>query len=189
MNTLSKEPQETAALFCIIAAHYTLYFMKAGIYAVSPLGDGCYRFVSEGRKGKFEMQIFITRDFGEPDHMLYNLAFGVWNHLTNEIDDSIEVRNGDMDGILATVGMTALNFLELNPEGFIYAEGSTAARTRKYQMGIAAHWADIPDKFRISGLPIETKNGPLKSPPTWEPFRVGTNYSAFLLHSNVVYLK
>ncbi|MCF0053518.1 hypothetical protein LXM25_25830 [Dyadobacter sp. LJ53] len=163
--------------------------MKANIYAVSPHGNGCWKFVSEGRRGRFEVRILFTRDFSEPDHKLYNLGFGVWNPLTREIDDSIEVRNGDMDRILATVGVTALNFLELNPDSFIYAEGSTAARTRKYQMGIAAYLADIPDIFRIKGLLIETKNGQLNPPPTWEPFRVGVNYRAFLLHSNVLYLK
>lgn len=163
--------------------------MKASIYTVSQFGDGCYKFFSDGRRGKFEMRILFTRDFSEPDYKLYNLAFGLWNPSTGEIDDSIEVRNGDMDRILATVGVTALKFLELNPDGFIYAEGSTSVRTRKYQMGIAAYRSDIPSNCEIMGLFIDSKIEEPHSRSSWEPFRVGVNYSAFLLHSKVLYLE
>jgi hypothetical protein len=161
--------------------HYIL--MKSSVYAVTRLGDSCYKFVSNGRRGSFEMRILFTRYLDEPEHALFNLAFGVWNPVTCEIDDSVEVRNGDMDRILATVGRAALMFLEENPEAYIYAEGSTLARTRKYQMGITANLTEILDGFALKGLPVKPANEDSDQEVSWERFRVGVNYSAFLLYA------
>src|SRR5688572_18026618 len=60
-----------------------------------------------------------------------------------------ELNNQDRDKILATVAAMVLEFTEHFPEVWVYAQGSTLARTRLYQMGIAAHWDDIDESQKF----------------------------------------
>jgi hypothetical protein len=53
----------------------------------------------------------------------------------------------------------------------VYAQGSTNARTRLYQMGISANWTQIEPILEIYGF---------KESVGWEPFQMGTNYEAFM---------
>jgi hypothetical protein len=50
-------------------------------------------------------------------------------------------------------------------------EGSTPARTRLYQMGIAKYYQEISEVFDIQGL--TENNG-------WGAFQIGNNYLALL---------
>jgi hypothetical protein len=54
----------------------------------------------------------------------------------------------------------------------VYAKGSTPARTRLYQMGISANWADIAPLLYVYGY--EQNKG-------WEPFQKNIRYHAFLV--------
>jgi hypothetical protein len=63
---------------------------------------------------------------------LYNLAFGDKDHSTGEIDDKVISNNGDSEKVLATVVATVYAFTDKYPETWIYATGSTKARTRLY---------------------------------------------------------
>lgn len=58
-----------------------------------------------------------------------------------------------------------------HPKAVILAQGSTASRTRLYQMGIWAFYHEIEESFHIEGY-IEGQ---------WEHFRPKRNYEAFLL--------
>ena len=92
-----------------------------------------FEFVSEGTKGAIRKLI----EFQETnDAELFNLAFGDENPETDEINDLAVSDNGDTEKVLATVVAAVYVFFDNNPSVFVYATGSTKARTRLYRMGI-----------------------------------------------------
>jgi hypothetical protein len=133
--------------------------------------DSC-KFYSIGKSGNFELRMLITRAKGDSGFKDLNLGFGVWNEETRDIDDGIETKNGDMQQILATVANRALEFLSRYPEAEIFAKGSTASRTRLYQMEIAKIINEVPEGLRIEGLISQIG---------FVDFRKGINFDAFLL--------
>ena len=60
-----------------------------------------------------------------------------------------------MEKVLATVVAAVLAFTERMPEAYIYATGSTSARTRIYRMGIMKYYDEIVESFDLFG---ETEN-------------------------------
>jgi hypothetical protein len=126
-----------------------------------------YDFYSEGPKGRIKKAIFFT-SIGKN---LFNLGFGDWNEETQDVDDSNRSNNGDRDKVLATVAFTAIKFIERFPDAQITIVGSTPARTRLYQMGIAYNYMEIKDILKIEGL-INDR---------WENFQLGVNYKSFLI--------
>ena len=131
------------------------------------------KFHSLGKNGDFQLRIFITRPKGNNENY-FNLGFGVWNPEKRRVDDTIELKNGDFERILATIAQVALDFLEANPSATLYAEGSTKARTRLYQREITKHLNLIPDGLQVYGLIKENEIGFIE-------FRSGINFDAFLL--------
>jgi hypothetical protein len=129
-----------------------------------------FEFISKGPKGTIRKRVlFQTIDY---KRKLYNLAFGDVNEVTNNIDDSVATNNNDTDKVLGTVAKSVLIFLEKHPNIQIYAEGSTLARTRLYQIGISKNLEEINDKFYILGFQNDSK---------WVPFEKNCTYSAFLI--------
>ena len=81
----------------------------------------------------------------------YNLGFGDLDPSTGKINDLAVTNNKDREKILATVAATVLDFIKRFPDAIIYAKGSTLARTRLYQIGIAAHWDEIGSVLYVYG--------------------------------------
>jgi len=65
-----------------------------------------------------------------------------------------------------------LEFTQHFPDVMVYARGSTPARTRLYQIGIATNWREIDPLMQVFGY--EQNKG-------WQSFRIGVNYQAFLV--------
>jgi hypothetical protein len=128
-----------------------------------------YEFISEGPKGLISKRIQFTRVNREG---VYNLAFGDKEHLTGEIDDKIVSNNGDSEKVLATVVGAVFAFLDQYPTSWVFASGSTAARTRLYQMGISKYYDEISEKLEIYGQ-IDDE---------WRPFEEIKNIFRFLLN-------
>ena len=126
-----------------------------------------YEFYSEGLRGIIKKTIIYSRI----EENLFNLGFGDWNEELQGLDDFSRSNNGDRDKVLATVAFTALDFTNQFPDALIYAEGSTSARTRLYQMGIGDNLLGINKIFEVEALSDEG----------WEPFQRGRNYKAFLI--------
>lgn len=126
-----------------------------------------YEFYSEGPRGRIKKTVIYSQVEGN----LFNLGFGDWNEEFQGLDDSRRTNNGDRDKVLATVAYTALLFTNQFPEARIFAEGSTPARTRLYQMGIGDNLMEINEKFEIRGFINDQ----------WEIFLTGRNYEAFLI--------
>jgi len=138
------------------------------------VGASCqqYDFYSEGPKGSIRKAILYTFIGTWDGNDYYNLGFGDYNEEGKTINDLSVSNNDDRDKILATVAITTLEFTSHFPGCKIVAAGSTAARTRLYQMGIAKYYQEISEMFDIQGL---TKDS------GWQSFRSGENYLALLV--------
>jgi len=127
-----------------------------------------FEFISEGPRGRIPKVIqFTPTNYKD----LYNLAFGDKNPGTEQIDDVVISNNGDSEQVLATVVATVYAFADKYPDTWIYATGSTKARTRLYRMGISKYLEEVKNDFVIFGQ-IHNE---------WEPFVKGTDYEAFVV--------
>jgi hypothetical protein len=92
-----------------------------------------FEFISEGQKGLIHKLVRY-----QPTNVknVYNLAFGDKDHLTGDIDDTVISNNGDSEKVLAMVVATIYAFTDKYPTAWIYATGSSKARTLLYRMGI-----------------------------------------------------
>lgn len=127
-----------------------------------------YEFTSEGPKGQILKLIKFSetalKDF-------YNLAFGDKNIGTGEIDDKVISNNGDSEQVLATVVAAVYSFTDTNRDVWVYATGSTKARTRLYRMGISKYIKEVEKDFHVFGQ-LEGE---------WDDFKIEVNYTAFLV--------
>ncbi|WP_439554944.1 DUF6934 family protein [Dyadobacter sp.] len=156
--------------------------MKLPKYPIHQLDEFTYQFLSRGPRGDFEMRVLFTQEFAELPTNIYHLAFGCWSYDLQDIDDVVELRNKDADKVLATVTHIALHFLRQHSSAFIFAQGSTPSRTRKYQMGVAKNLKEMPFNIKVKGLVPGTASEP---EPRWADFRIGINYKAFILYARV----
>jgi len=127
-----------------------------------------YEFWSEGPRGRIKKVIMFTR-FTLQGKFCFNLSFGDLDE-DGICNDFINSNNHDAEKVLATVARAVLSFTNIHPNALIYAEGSTASRTRRYQMGINKFWKEIEPDFDVFGL-VENEG--------FKPFRSGRNYMAF----------
>ncbi|MGI8542309.1 MAG: DUF6934 family protein [Aridibacter sp.] len=127
-----------------------------------------FEFTSVGNKGEINKIVQYSetnlKDF-------YNLGFGDKDAITGEVDDKIISNNGDSQKVLATVVATVYAFTEKYPSAWIYATGSTKARTRLYRIGITSNLAEIQNDFELYGQ----REG------EWQEFNIGIEYEAFLV--------
>lgn len=99
------------------------------------------------------------------------MGFDDWIPEADEVDDLVVSNNKDRKKVLATVAQAVIDFTENRRDAFIVVEGSTASRTRLYQMGIAEFYDEISSLFHISGMVNEQ----------WHVFEKGSNYESFLV--------
>jgi len=126
-----------------------------------------FEFVSEGPNGLIRklIQFQLTN---QPD--LYNLAFGDKSKETGEVDDLAVSNNGDADKVLATVVAALYAFFDKYPNAYVYATGSTKARTRLYRMGITRFYDEMSRDFELYG----------QIGDEFSDFEVGREYAGFL---------
>ncbi|MHA4740503.1 DUF6934 family protein [Dyadobacter sp. MSC1_007] len=159
-------------------------------YPVKSVNEKSFKFSSEGKNGVFELRVLF--DFLGINQ--YNLVFGVWDPVLKRIEDSIELRNGDMDKILSTVAKVAINFLWDHPNANIFATGRIvpgkhATRTRKYQISINKHLTYLMDCHNIYGFTAERDatghiigTWPFGWSGSWDRYNPNNRYDAFLLN-------
>lgn len=78
--------------------------------------------------------------------------------------------NGDTEKILATVVSAVYAFCEKYPDAFVYASGSTKARTRLYRIGIAKYYDQMKADFYLYG----------QLGDDFPEFEIGADYDGFL---------
>ncbi len=145
--------------------------MNLDHYLLSSIGDSEFKFVSEGIQG--QILKIIRFSVIDQEKRIVNLGFGDFDAETGVVDDRVVSSNQDTDKILATVAQATLLFCQNYPNALIYAEGSTLARTRLYQMALNKHWQTVSDHFLVWGLQHDL----------WHSFETGKNYDAFLAKS------
>lgn len=127
-----------------------------------------FEFISEGKKGSIPKLI----KFSETTlHDFYNLAFGDKDSTTGEIDDIVVTDNGDSEQVLATVVSPVYSFTNKDKDVWVYATGSTKARTRLYRSGISKYFDEVKKDFLIYGL-LDSE---------WHIFKKDVDYTAFLV--------
>ncbi|HEY9197312.1 MAG TPA: hypothetical protein VIM77_13640 [Mucilaginibacter sp.] len=129
-----------------------------------------YEFYSEGPNGRIKKAVRFTR-INDEEPIVYNLGFGDVSEETDAIDDNIVSNNNDRDIVLATVARTVVDFTNIYGNPYVFAMGSTAVRTRLYQIGISRLWDEINVDFEIYGFANDE----------WQPFQKNVNYDAFLV--------
>ncbi|QEC75942.1 DUF6934 family protein [Mucilaginibacter ginsenosidivorax] len=129
-----------------------------------------YIFYSEGPKGKIKKIVRFSK-IQDLESTVYNLGFGDADDETGVVDDSVVTNNKDSSMVLATVANTVIDFTNYYGNQYIYATGSTPARTRLYQIGIAGLWEKISIDFEVYGLKEDS----------WHEFKKNVNYDAFLV--------
>lgn len=128
-----------------------------------------YEFYSEGPKGRIKKVVMFDKMQDEP--IVYNLAFGDEDVETGIVSDVTNTNNKDRDKVLATVANTINDFCDRYGNHYIYAKGSTPARTRLYQIGISDLLNEISVGFEVFG----SKDGVIYK------FEKNVNYEAFLV--------
>lgn len=128
-----------------------------------------FEFISEGPNGLIRKIV----QFQETNRSnLYNLAFGDKDSKTGVVDDMAVSDNADTEKVLATVVAAVYAFLDKYPDAFIYATGSTTARTRLYRMGIKRFYNEMIQDFEIYG----------QIGDEFYEFEPGKDYTGFLAH-------
>ena len=127
-----------------------------------------FNFISEGPKGSIQKLIEIKETNLKG---FYNLAFRDKDEQTGKINDKVVTNNNDTDKVLATVVSAVYAFTNTNPDAWVYATGSTDARTRLYRMGINKYLNDVENDFEIYG---ELKNN-------WCIFDKDINFEGFVV--------
>jgi hypothetical protein len=125
-----------------------------------------FTFESVGPRGVIVKRIYFT-ETDTPG--FFNLALVDYDPATGMISDISVTDNKDRDKILATVGQVVYRYTEEFPERRVYFKGSNPARTRLYQMAIAANLNELAQDFIIFG----------RRDNDWELFVKGPNYEAF----------
>lgn len=134
-------------------------------YQLSPSFSD-YEFESDGPKGKLKK---VAR-FTSIDDETYNFAFGDLDQVTGELNDSNRSDNKDMEKVLATVATIITEFMSSNPAARVFIQGSTASRTRLYQIHINKYWYKITEFLDLWGFRNDQ----------WETFATSRNYQAFV---------
>lgn len=129
-----------------------------------------FEFHSVGPKGRIKKFIQF-RPQNTNGRTYFSVSFGDWSEEKKDIDDRVVTNNSDSKKVLDTVAASVEVFTNQYPDMGVYAEGSTAARTRLCQMGICANWHEIKTLFHVFGL-LNDK---------WCPFEKNINYNAFFV--------
>ena len=108
-----------------------------------------YVFFSEGPKGRIRKVVSFVKIGESPD--VYNLALGDEDPQTGIVDDSVITDNKDRDIVLATVANIIHDFCDYYGNQRIYFTGSTATRTRLYQISISSFLDVLSAEFEIYG--------------------------------------
>lgn len=136
-----------------------------------------YRFYSIGTNGKISKIVFFGLQNLDGKTFL-SLTFGNYTEKPGKIDIFDVSNNGDTEKILATLFTIILDFLSRFPDMWVYTVGSTAPRTRLYQMGINKYWNDIHPLLLVYG----------EHSGVWEPFETNRQYDAFFFIKKIVSL-
>ena len=126
-----------------------------------------FEFISEGNNGAIRKLIEFQ---ATSDEDVYNLAFGDKDPATGDLNDLAVTNNGDTEKVLATVVAALYVFFDNYPTAYVYATGSTKARTRLYRIGITKFYEEMQKDFYLYGQVGDD----------YPEFKLGKDYDGFL---------
>lgn len=126
-----------------------------------------FEFVSEGPKGAIRKLVEFQKT-NNPE--VYNLAFGDFDSDNDTFNDLAISDNKDTEKVLATIVNTVYVFFNEYPDVFVYATGSTKARTRLYRMGISKFIKELENDYYLYGQLNDE----------FVEFELGIDYEGFL---------
>ena len=104
-----------------------------------------YGFYSVGEKGIISKVVI----FQKVARNHFNLAFGDYNELKDEISDTSITNNGDTIKVLGTVIQIILAFFKSYPYAILDITGSTPTRMKLYQRIIKNNKTEIETEFSL----------------------------------------
>ena len=128
-----------------------------------------FDFISEGPRGLIKKRVQYRLVHNEN---IYNLVLGDVDPETDTFDDKVISDNNDSKKVLSTVAATAYTFTEKYPNPIVYAQGSNAARTRLYRIGISNNLEELTKDFNVFGFFEDIG---------WVEYRKNEDYSAFYI--------
>ena len=126
-----------------------------------------FEFISEGNNGAIRKLIEFQ---ATSDEDVYNFAFGDKDPSTGDLNDLAVTNNGDTEKVLATVVAALYVFFDNYPTAYVYATGSTKARTRLYRIGITKFYEEMQKDFYLYGQVRDD----------YPEFKLGKDYDGFL---------
>ena len=143
--------------------------MKIPCYDFESSPDGLrFEFDSISDRKKIRKVVEFTPLPQNPE--IFNLGFGDMK-TEGTIDDLIVSNNQDMEKVLATIIQIIFEFFKTRTGKIILILGSTASRTRLYQIVIAKNITEMNDILLVKRI----RNGEV------EDFVSGVNYEGFLI--------
>ena len=121
--------------------------MNKPIYTIQQADEYSYAFFSVGKNGI----ILKIVAFEQIEGNRYNLGFGDYDFLTEEVNDKIVSDNGDSEKVLATVVGILNDFLLKHADYEVFVIGSTESRTRLYQIAINIYYEEFTQFYQIFG--------------------------------------
>ncbi|MFN8429136.1 MAG: hypothetical protein U0V04_04090 [Spirosomataceae bacterium] len=143
--------------------------MKIPCYDFESSPDGLrFEFDSISDRKKIRKVVEFTPLPQNPE--IFNLGFGDMKN-DGTIDDLIVSNNQDMEKVLATIIQIIFEFFKTRTGKIILILGSTASRSRLYQIVIAKNITEMNDILLVKGI----RNGEV------EDFVSEVNYEGFFI--------
>ncbi len=143
--------------------------MKIPCYDFESSPDGLrFEFDSISDRKKIRKVVEFTPLPQNPE--IFNLGFGDMK-TDGTIDDLIVSNNQDMEKVLATIILIIFEFFKTQTGKIILILGSTASRSRLYQIVIAKNITEMNDILLVKGI----RNGEV------EDFVSEVNYEGFFI--------
>ncbi|MFN3489537.1 MAG: DUF6934 family protein [Emticicia sp.] len=143
---------------------------KPQAYQVSTTDDKLiFQFYSESAEKRIKKVVLYQKYSDFP--LIFEMLMGDMLDDNETIDFLIESNNGDRDEVLFTVFQTISAVLDEYSGSKILFYGSTAARTRLYQIIITKYFEQAQEVYLIKGIKNKME----------ENFVKDTNYDAFLI--------
>ena len=105
-------------------------------------------FESKGPKGNILKKVHFNAFVD--NH--YNICLGDFDRETGQTNYKAVSNNSDMDKVFFTIAKIIYEFTKRYPQARIYFTGSTAARTRLYQIKINTYKRLVESAFKIYGV-------------------------------------
>ena len=133
-----------------------------------------YEFISTGPKGSIQKVVEYTylSELG-----FWNLGFGDYDSLSDQINDTVVTDNNDARKVLATVVETLFDFFKVYSDQTVIFTGSDKRRNRVYNRAVALYQHQYANNLIITGLGDDDNERSLETDGVYFAFFIRKNLS------------